>query len=258
MGGRGEVRIFDDPDGVTRAAAEEFAKRAEHAVARHDRFDVVLSGGTTPRSLYALLAAQSAGQRGRIPWGQTRVFFGDERHVPPTHPDSNYRMAYETLLSHVPVPASHVFRIGGEEPHATVAAREYERRLTEAFGLPDGGIPRFDLVLLGLGADGHTASLFPGGGTLQGVKRLAAAPYVVHLGGYRVTLTLPVLNHAACVAFLVTGADKAVALRDALQGPDGIAASPARLVQPAPGDLLWFVDRAAASQLRIENPPDPT
>jgi 6-phosphogluconolactonase len=251
--GRGDVRIFDDADGVARAAAEEFATRAADAVARNGRFDAVLAGGTTPRGLYALLADEAAGFRDRIAWERTRVFFGDERPVPPTHPDSNYRMAFEALLRHVPVPASGVFRIAGEEANASLAASHYEQRLLTAFDLPGGGVPRFDLVLLGLGADGHTASLFPGGAVLDDASRLVAAPYVARLGAWRVTLTLPVLNHAAGVMFLVTGADKADALSAALEGPGGAAASPARRVAPTRGDLLWLVDRAAASKL---NPPE--
>ena len=242
-----EIRIVATPADLYRAAAEEFARRADAAVRDRGAFTVALSGGSTPRGLYEVLAGDGPPPfRQRVPWGRIHFFWGDERHVPPDHPESNYRAAREALLSKVPVPPDHVHRIPAERPDAAQAAEEYARTLREHFRLADGQWPRFDLVLLGMGPDGHTASLFPGTPAVHERERLACAPWVEKLRAHRITLSPPVLNHAAGVLFLVAGEDKAETLRAVLHGevqPDRL---PAQVVRPIRGDLLWLVDQAAA------------
>ncbi len=236
-----EVRVLDGPAEVARAAAEEWRARALAAVAGSGRFAVALAGGATPGRLYALLADAAAPYRAALPWAATHVFFGDERPVPPDHPESNYGMARDALLARVPIPPANVRRMRGEEePEA--AARAYEDELRAFFG-PS---PRFDLALLGMGPDGHTASLFPGSPALDETARLAVAPFVPALGTGRITLTLPALDAASRVVFLVSGAAKAKALARVLSGERGPGALPAARVRPREGSVLWLVDRAAA------------
>jgi len=241
-----EVRRLTTPQDLFHAAAEEVVRAANEAVAERGRFVIALSGGSTPKNLYTLLATNA---RAALPWAQMFFFWSDERHVPPSDPDSNYRMAQEALLSRVPVPASSVFRVPAEKADAGDAALAYERILRQFFSLPAGEIPRFDLILLGLGPDGHTASLFPETAALQEKSRLVVANWVEKLKTYRITFTLPVLNAARCVAFLVSGSEKASALREVFEGDAPGKKYPAKLVRPAEGKLIWFVDRAAASEL---------
>jgi len=176
-------------------------------------------------------------------------FWVDERHVPPDDPDSNYRMAKEALLSKVPIPPGNIFPIPAESQDAVAAADAYEQTVRKFFALPPGEFPRFDLILLGMGPDGHTASLFPETAALQEKSRLVVANWVEKLKTSRITLTLPVLNAARCVAFLVSGADKAAVLHEVLEGSAPAEKYPSKLVQPTNGKLIWFLDRAAASQL---------
>ena len=240
-----EVRRVPGPEEIARAAAEEVARAGSGAAAARGRFVVALAGGSTPRRLYALLSDAGAPFRARVPWDRTHVFFGDERPVAPEHPDSNYRMAHETLLDHVAVASVH--RIRGEDPGAADA---YEDELRRFFGVPPGGPPpRLDLVLLGLGPDGHTASLFPGSTAPDERTRWVVSPLVVRLGTRRTTLTLPILNRARGVLFLVSGAEKAGALARVLAPAPGEEPLPAARVRPDGGGLLWIVDRPAASRL---------
>jgi 6-phosphogluconolactonase len=183
-----------------------------------------------------------------IAWPYVHVFWGDERCVPPVHMDSNYRMANEALLSHVPIPPENVHRIHAELAPLE-AAYNYEREFRETFALSSDGVPCFDLAFLGMGPDGHTASLFPGTTGVQETKRLVVAHYVEKLTSWRVTLTAKVFSAAAQVAFLVAGADKAATLKDVLEGPLQPDRLPSQLIQPAPENLQWFVDEAAASAL---------
>ena len=222
------IEILADAGTLASTAATLFAVQAEKAVAAHGRFTVASAGGTTPNALYERLATD---YRDAVPWHAIHFFWGDERHVPPAHPDSNFRAAYEAMLSRVPVPEAHIHRIHAELPDAAA-------------------LPVFDLVLLGLGPDGHTASLFPGSAALHRTERLVLAPWIEKAQSYRITLSLPVLNHALLVAFLVSGASKAEVVRAVLEGPDQPDAVPARAVHPSGGRLLWLVDRAAAAQLR--------
>ena len=239
------VQVFADPGGLFRAAADEFARCVKDAVTAHGRFTVALSGGSTPKSLYALLATYST-----LPWDKIYFFFGDERHVPPDSPESNYRMAREALLSKIPAPASNVFRVPGETPDADQVAITYEQTIRQFFKTPPGSFPRFDLILLGMGPDGHTASLFPKTKALQEKSRLFVANWVEKFKTSRLTLTLPVLNNAAEAMFLVSGADKAPALKAVLEGPYEPAQLPAQLIRPWDGRLVWLIERTAGGMLK--------
>ncbi len=242
-----DVHIYTDAEALTRGAAAEFVRLARQAIAARGRFTVALSGGSTPERLYRLLARPAQAYRAGVAWERVYVFFGDERCVLPDHAESNYRMAHAALLAHVPVPAANVFRMRGEDPDANRAARDYECRLQSFFGTEDA--PRFDLILLGLGTDGHTASLFPGTAALDESARLVVANRVEKFDAHRLTLTLPVINHAAHVIFLVSGAEKADAVRRVLEPQAGEAGTPASLVRPRDGELTWLLDSAAAARL---------
>jgi 6-phosphogluconolactonase len=235
------IQIFPDRESLSLAAALLFMRQAKQAARARGRFSVALSGGETPRRTYELLGGPAL--RRQVPWGQVHVFWGDERCVPPTDRRSNARLAREALLDHVPIPAAQVHPIRCDAL-LRAGAREYEARLRAFFA---GRPPRFDLVLLGLGENGHTASLFPGTAALTERRRWVAE---VHLAGQdldRVTLTAPLINWAALVAFLVAGAAKAMVLREVLQGRRQPRHLPAQLIQPQRGQLLWLVDQEAAA-----------
>jgi len=230
-----EFVICQDSTSLARAAAERFVTLAQGAIAARGRFDVALAGGGTPRTTYKLLATPELA--GQVDWSRVHVFWGDERSVPPTHPDSNARMACEALLEPVGIPETNIHRIRGEwSPE--VAAQDYEREVRDILGKQ----PRFDLILLGVGADGHTASLFPGSAALQERERLVMAAYVEALRSWRVTITLRLINAARHVLILVSGASKAEALARIRSGHP----LPAALVSPVDGELTWLVDQAAA------------
>ena len=239
-----EIIVFDDAAALAEAAAQAIAECAEAAVAARGRFMVALAGGSTPRTTYERLAQPPLCDR--MPWDRTWIFFGDERGVTPDHPDSNYRMANEALLSKVPIPVAQIARIRGEAEDPETAATEYGQRLSKVFECKRGGLPRFDLILLGMGVDGHTGSLFPGSPVLKEVFRPVAA---VHASAasipQRFTFTLPVINTAARVMFLVAGGEKAKVLKAVLNEPT--SALPAALVHPTDGRLTWLLDRAAAA-----------
>lgn len=221
---------------------------AQTAINDHGSFRLVLSGGSTPQALYHLLASPEYARR--IPWEQTHVFWGDERCVPLDHPDSNYRLAYDTLLSHIPLPADHIHRIPAEKEPMEAAA-QYETHLLAHLraGIP-GHLRLFDLTLLGLGSDGHSASLFPHTPALQETGRLAVANFVPSHNQWRVTLTAPAINFLSDrIVFLVSGASKAAALNRVLYGSRDPAALPAQMIQPISRRLLWLVDAQAASEL---------
>ena len=246
-----EIKIVPDNAALNRVAASEFQNAAESAIAERGWFSVALSGGNTPRSVYSLLAQE---YKTALPWDKVHIFFGDERHVPPGHPDSNYRMAHESLLCKVPILAENIHRVRTElDPES--AAKDYENQLRAQFGLSKTDLPRFDLILLGLGDDGHTASLFPGSTALEETSRLVAPNWVEKLKTFRITITLPILNHAAEVLFLVSGQGKAQILKEVLGSP-GATEFPAQRVRPQNGRLLWLVDHDAASLLPLENQPN--
>jgi 6-phosphogluconolactonase len=244
-----EIRVLTTPQEVFAAAAEEIAHRANEAVADRGRFTIALSGGSTPKSLYQLLAANA---RNTLPWDKMFFFWGDERHVPPTDPESNFRMADETMLSKIPVKPGNVFRFMAENSDASAVALDYEETIKKFFQLEAGAFPRFDLILLGMGPDGHTASLFPGTTGLQEKSRLVIANRVEKLKTDRLTLTLPVLNAARCVTFLACGSDKAAMLRNVLEENVAGELYPAKLVRPSAGKLIWMLDRAAACDLKSQ------
>jgi len=241
-----DLRRLTTPQDLFQAAADEVLHAATDAVAQRGRSTIALSGGSTPKNLYTLIAANSSPS---LPWEKVFFFWGDERHVPPEDPDSNYRMAQETILSKIPIPPANIFRIPGENPDASAAAEAYEQTLRKFFAVAPGEFPRFDLILLGMGPDGHTASLFPETAALQEKSRLVVANWVEKMKTSRITLTLPVLNAARRVAFLVSGADKAAVLHEVLEGNAPGEKYPSKLVRPSQGKLIWFVDRAAASEL---------
>ncbi|MBZ5598216.1 MAG: 6-phosphogluconolactonase [Acidobacteriia bacterium] len=247
MASETEVRILNAPADLFQAAATEFVRLANEAVRARGRFCVALSGGSTPKSLFSLLASGSVPS---IPWDKICFFFGDERHVPPDHPDSNYRMADEAMLSKVPLRPENVFRVRGEEKDAAVAAQAYEQVLVTFFRLKPAEFPRFDLILLGMGPDGHTASLFPGSPALQERDRLVVSNWVEKFKTDRITMTFPVINHAAFIMFMVSGPDKAQPLHEVLENP--ASDLPSRKIQPLDGSLLWLVDRAAAAALSAQ------
>jgi len=241
------TRTLPSPADLFRGVADEFVRLGRELIANRGRFVVALSGGSTPRALYALLAKDYAD----FSWTRTFLFFGDERHVPPDHPDSNYGMVKEALLSKVPIPANNVFRVQAENPDAAAAAADYEARIRHFFHLSSNEVPTFDFILLGLGSDGHTASLFPDSEGLKEQSRLVIANWVEKFKTHRISFTFPVLNHATDAMYLVSGSDKADIVRDILQGHHE-PPYPAQLVQPE-GRLLWMLDEAAACKLS----PDP-
>ena len=233
------VQVFETPELLAEAAARAFVEGAAEAIAERGRFAVALAGGSTPKATYEVLARDHAGG---VDWPNVHVFFGDERTVPPDHGDSNYRMAREALLDHVPV--GFVHRMRGELPPDEAAA-SYEGELNEFFG---GEPPALDLVMLGIGEDGHTASLFPQTPALEATDRLVVANPVPKLETTRLTLTAPVLNVARRVVFLVAGEGKSEALAQILEGDADPRAYPAKLVRP-PSGPIWIVDRDAAGSL---------
>lgn len=245
-----EIQVLSGPRELSRAAADEFVRLSDEAVKARGLFAVALAGGSTPKMLYSLLATDA--YRSRAPWEKIHFFWGDERHVPPDHKDSNFRMTQETMLSKVTVPAANVHRVKSENPDARKAATEYENELRGFFTahkLLANGLPRFDLVLLGMGPDGHTASLFPGTHAVRERERWVAAPWVDKFQTYRITLTPPVINNAACILFFVSGEEKAETLRAVLEGTEESDRYPSQIIRPTSGALRWLVDRAAARLL---------
>ena len=243
------IRVYSDFESLSRAAAKLFVTRSEAAIKDRGRFSVALSGGSTPQRTYEILAR--APLRDRVAWGRVHVFWGDERCVPPGDPRGNALMAERALLDHVPIPATQIHPIHcAESPE--YAARQYEALLRSFF---TGGTPRFDLILLGLGENGHTASLFPDTPVPLEHERWAAEVYLAEQALYRVTLTPSIINLAASVAFIVSGASKARILKQVLEGPRDPRRLPAQLIQPElyGGDIYWLVDSEAASRLNDQD-----
>lgn len=248
----GERIVVDNPQLLFETAASELFVQAMAAVGNGGVFSVALSGGSTPRGLFALLASDPK-WRAAVPWERTHFFWGDERYVAPDHPDSNFKMANDVLLSQVPVPDANVHRVRTELPSAAEAAADYEREVRTFFSLAEGELPRFDLVLLGLGPEGHTASLFPGTRALTETQHLVVSNWVGKLDAERITLTAPVLNNARCVMFLATGDEKAPVLKAIFEGPYEPEQLPAQLISPTNGRLLWLLDPAAAQGFSAPN-----
>jgi 6-phosphogluconolactonase len=244
---RGRVIVSPSSTELARLAAEEWVECARKAIEERGSFAVALSGGATPQELYTFMATPAFASR--VDWGRTRIFWGDERAVPPDDPRSNYRMAKDALLDHVPVPVSNVHRMPADRPDLEAAAAEYDSMLRGALAEDHDGRRGLDLVLLGLGGDGHIASLFPGAPALQEQHRWVMATYSISLDQHRMTVTYPAINSARCIFFLVTGASKAAVLAAVLEGPYDPERLPAQGVRPGNGKLLWLVDEAAAGTL---------
>jgi 6-phosphogluconolactonase len=244
-----EVVILPDSPAIARRAADEFLKAVNEAVAEKGSFTVALAGGSTPKALYSLLA-DDAHYSSKVPWPKLHFFFGDERHAPPDNSESNFHMANETLFAKGLVKPEQISRIKGEYDDTEKAALEYEQALRAYFKLKDGEYPRFDLVLLGMGDEGHTLSLFPGTRALHAApNRIVVRNWVGKLYTDRITITAPVANQANRVMFCVTRADKALALKAVLEGPYEPEQLPSQLIQPVSGKLLWLVDQDAGSKL---------
>jgi len=243
-----KLQIAADAVALARAAAAIYVETANRAVEQKGTAAVVLSGGSTPKALYSLLTVDPE-LRARVPWQQIYFFFGDERHVPADHLDSNFRTAHEAMLSKIPIASSHVFRVKGEYADPAKAAAEYEQVLHDFFHLSEGELPRFDLVMLGMGPDGHTASLFPGTKALGEKHKLVTSNRAGKFYPHRITMTAPVLNQAALVMFMAHGPDKAQALKAVLEGPYEPEQLPSQMIRPQNGTLLWLVDESAAALL---------
>jgi 6-phosphogluconolactonase len=237
--------VLDDPGALSIRAAEEIAHLAGEAICTHGEFTLCLTGGSTPQATYELLASRF---HHSIDWSEGQFFWGDERCVPPTDPASNFAMANRAMLSKLDLQPTQIHRIRGEDPPAE-AARDYEAHLRNFFHLGPADLPAFNLVLLGLGENAHIASLFPHHPALNETDKLAVAVEVDAPQRHRISLTVPVLNHAACVIFLVAGEAKAAAVKAVLEGPRDPVAVPGQLIAPTNGDVIWMLDRAAARLL---------
>lgn len=242
-----DLRVFADPAALAAAAAEEFFLRASRAHAEGRSFSCALSGGRTPAAMLQIMSEDNSLRRPPAgSWNDVHFFWGDERYVPPGHPDSNYRMAREALLDKIEIPEGNIHRIRTESGTASAAATLYEEELARFFRLCPGAMPRFDLIFLGMGEDGHVASIFPHSEVLAETTRLVASPWVEKVHSYRITLTLPVINNAGCILFLVQGGEKAATLRRVLMDAPCPEQLPAQAVRPGKGDVVWFVDQSAA------------
>jgi 6-phosphogluconolactonase len=250
MSGKLKVEYFVEPDAAALAAraARHFVEVTEAAVAARGRARIAISGGSTPKVAFGMLADPALPWLKRMPWDKIELFWVDERCVPPDHADSNYRMTREAMLDHVPLKPEQVHRMEGElEPEA--AAARYESTLRNSFRLEGAETPRFDIVQLGMGPDGHTASLFPHTAALHELGRLSVANHVQNKDAWRVTLTSPVINQGASVFFLIGGPDKAQVLKEVMMGPRDVERLPSQLISPAGGILTLLLDKAAAAQL---------
>jgi 6-phosphogluconolactonase len=244
---RWEIRIFDSVEELSRAGANQFIEWGMEAFQAKGRFVVALAGGSIPRSLYLMLSSEEF--RSRLDWSRVHFFWGDERAVPPFHADSNFRMARETLLSKVNPPPENIHRVLSEKPAPSEAGKAYAEELKRFFSLQEGEWPKFDLVLLGMGSDGHTVSLFPGTAVVHETQSLVAVPWVDIIRAYRITLTPPVINHATHILFFVAGSDKAPALKAVLEGKYQPDKYPAQVIRPLRGTLTWMADRTASALL---------
>ncbi len=242
-----DIHVYPATPALLEAAAHHVLDHAQQAIAARDSCTIALAGGSTPKGLYAILAAPPF--RDQLDWTRIRFFWGDERHVPPDHADSNYRMAHETFLRHLPISPAQVHRVPSELPDAQAAADQYEATLREQFETAEPDVPRFDLILLGMGPDGHTASLFPGSRAVHETSRLVAAPWVEKFQASRITVTPVLLNHARQVTFLICGTAKAETLHAVLEGPFQPDALPAQIIGPQAGKLTWLVDQEAGGAL---------
>ena len=244
------IKYYVEPDAaaLARRTAQYFVEMVGEAVAGRGRARIAISGGSTPKAAFALLADPGQPWRSRMPWDKLELYWVDERCVPPDHPDSNYRMTREALLDHVPLKAEQIHRMEGELEPAVAAAR-YESMLRDTFRLEGAENPRFDLINLGMGPDGHTASLFPHTAALHELTRLVTTNFVPQMNSWRITLTWPVINQARSAFFLIGGADKAAVVHEVFTGPHDPERLPSQLIWPSSGILTLILDKAAATLL---------
>ena len=243
-----QVAIYPDLDTISQHAAQYVVRVANEAIVTRGRFTIALSGGNTPKKLYSLLGSEP--YRSQIDWKLVDIFWGDERCVPPDSPDSNYRMAHEVLLSQIQIPAPQVHRMPADAPGRDAASLAYTQEMQSVFSTD--GIPSFDLIQLGMGPEGHTASLFPHQPSLHETERLVVPVSVPKPPPDRLTFTPPILNAARNVLFLVTGADKADALQAVLEGEYNPDEYPAQIVRPPNGEVTWMLDTAVAKNIRLK------
>ena len=244
---RGTINVAADKDTLFEGMAKLISDAARAAIARSGRFALVLTGGSTPKGLYELLASDE--WRSRIEWSKVHLFWGDERFVPATDPQSNYGMAKAALIDHLQLPAANIHRIVTENTTPESCANSYEDDIRAFFKAPPGVFPSFDFVLNGMGSNCHVLSLFPGMQTIHEKSRLVVSDYIPEVAMDRITMTSPLVNAAREVVMLVAGADKAKALREVLYGPENVDEKPAQLIDPKRGELIWMLDQDAAAQL---------
>ncbi|MBI3773260.1 MAG: 6-phosphogluconolactonase [Gammaproteobacteria bacterium] len=244
------IRIEPDMETLCRTTAQAIVSLAQHTVDSGRDFYIALTGGNTPRRLYQLLAKAPLAQQ--MPWEHTHIFFSDERAVSADHADSNYRMAKEALLVHVPLPKAHIHRIVGEHPIPKIAAAEYDQTIFRFVPRDASGQTQFDLILLGLGPDGHIASLFPDTDALQVTDKRVTAVWVQKLDCWRISVTFPVINHARQIWMFVSGEPKADIIAEVLNRAPSVPGYPVEMIQPE-GELIWCLDQAAASKLKSKS-----
>ena len=249
--GNSEIIILKDAVALSFKAAEILVRCISETLSRKEQFSIALSGGSTPKTLFSLLVEDDS-FRNNIPWEKIHFFWGDERHVPPQDGQSNFRMANEIMLAKAHVRTENIHRMHTEQSDAGKVAQDYEQELRKFFQLASGQLPVFDFNLMGIGADGHTASLFPGTKALYEHNRLVVANWVEKFQTHRVTLTAPVLNNADTIVFLVSGKEKAEVLQKVLEGDHQPDLLPVQLIRPSRGRLVWLVDQAAASRLTLK------
>lgn len=241
-----ELRTYSSPEALTEAAADAFVELSKQFIEMRGHFTVCLSGGSTPKAMFELLASES--YRDKVEWDKLHVYWGDERAVPPDHEDSNYHMAYETLLKHVPIPENQIHRMLGELDPKEAAGKYTRTLLPPLLGYQ---LPVFNLIFLGMGDDGHTASLFPGTDAVREDFEWVVENYVEKLDSWRITLTPPIINAAEYIIFLVAGEKKAPVLKEVLQGTHLINIYPSQVIKPTKGQLIWMVDKEAAAELNM-------
>ena len=241
--------ILSGAEEIAHEAADRIVKIAQEVLNQKQYFRLVLSGGSTPKRFFKILAGDP--YQNQLPWDRIQFFWGDERCVAPNHPDSNYRMACEAFLNSLKIPEAHIHRLKGEASDSNASALEYEEKIRDHFSIKKNGSPPcFDLILLGMGTDGHTASLFPDTPALEKTDRWVVANYVEKLGTTRLTMTPLIINQAAWVIFLISGSDKAPILSEVLEGPYKPKQLPSQLIRPEAGNMVWLLDRAAADRLK--------
>jgi 6-phosphogluconolactonase len=240
------IQVYPDPASLAESAARQFIELAKDAIERKGTFSASLAGGSTPKATYELLASREFASQ--LDWSKVQIFWGDERCVPPNHPDSNFRMAYEALIKNVPIPGENVHRMPGELKPLE-AANKYDTELRTQLG----DHPQLDLVQLGMGDDGHTASLFPGTKPISETTMLVAANFVQKLKSWRITLTPVMINQASHIVFIVSGSNKAETLREVIQGAYRPDVYPSQIIHPIAGNLTWLIDEAAGQYLEPNN-----